>query len=137
MPQKKIPARYIGGHTVQLPAGLGPFYNIDGTRRTSLLLETGDTLMMPETEIIGQTYLFDPRGQTDPLHLGAGKRVLPEHVGLDDRELSLLGYEFHQGRPDFEPVVEAEPTQAPANVAFVAPLSSEIAPPNAAPSIGG
>ncbi len=121
-----VKARYIGQHVVQLPPSVRRYYNIAGTRRTKLTLEQGDTLMMPAQEILGQSLLFDPKAQRPPLYLGTGKRVLPEHAGLDDDALSLLGYEHHQGRPDFELVAD---DAARASNAAPAAADTPLAPP--------
>jgi hypothetical protein len=100
-----VPARYIGTNRVHRNVLQGPGYDGLGQRRTTLTIEQGDVLMMPEREILGQTYLFDPRNVDPPLDLGAGKRVKPEHATLEAEELEILGYQFHEGRPDFELVV--------------------------------
>jgi len=113
-----VPARYVGDNLLQLQPGR--YYNADGTRRDGNIVSHGDILMMPEQEIIGQTILFDPKAVRDPLYLGTGHRVLPEHQGLDGRTLSLLGYEHHEGRSDFE-LVQGEP--APAEKASPEPAS--------------
>jgi hypothetical protein len=99
-----VPARYVGDNLLQLP---GRYYNPDGSIRTSNIISHGDILMLPEQEILGQTILFDPKAVRDPLYLGTGHRVLPEHQGLDKRTLTLLGYEHHEGRSDFELVQDA------------------------------
>ncbi len=116
-----VPARYVGHHPINLVAGL--YFNVDGTRRTSLAVSTGDEMMMPEREILGQTYLFDPTGNAPPLDLGVGRRVLPEHVGLSDESLALLGYEFHVGRSDWVPIT-AQSAQAPAPIVEAEPLAT-------------
>lgn len=103
-----VPARYIGQHATNLVRGVRRYYNIDGTLRTKHTLEAGETLMMPAQEILGQTLLFDPHNVRPPKNLGIGKRVLPEDAEKSERELSLLGYEFHQGRSDFEPMSDAD-----------------------------
>jgi hypothetical protein len=104
-----VPARYIGTNRIHRNKLQGPGLDGTGRRRTSLLVEQGDILMMPAREILGQSYLFDPRGVNAPLDLGVGRRVLPEHAQLSERDLALSGYEFHSGRPDFELVVIEEP----------------------------
>ena len=104
-----VPARYVGDNLLQLHPGR--YYNPDGSIRTSNIVSHGDILMMPEQEIIGQTILFDPKAVRDPLYLGTGHRVLPEHQGLDGRTLALLGYEFHEGRSDFELVKDEPPAE--------------------------
>lgn len=93
-----IPARYIGAQAVTL---MQPARNIDGTPRQSMTLSYGDEFLAQDTEVLGATYLLDPHGNKNPLFLGVGRVVLPEHANLDERELALLGYEFHQGRGDF------------------------------------
>lgn len=128
---KRVPARYIGHHAVNVVAALGPYYNADGTRRTSLIIETGDELLMPEREILGYTIRYIGESAFD---LGTGRRVAPEHADLGDIELSLLRYEFHQGRADFEPltaVVPALPDAAPAQVPDAVIAAANIAQPSA------
>src|SRR5579859_5550269 len=126
---KLIPARYIGHHAARLAQRLA--FNIDGSRRTSSLLESGDTLLMPEREVLGFTLLHDPHMVYDPLDLGVGKRVLPEHKDLNAEELAALGYEFHQGRTDFVPLeVEGsiEPSTPADEVAHELPIETSEAP---------
>lgn len=128
----KVPARYIGHHAVSLNPGMGPYYHPDGTRRTEMLLSTGDELLMEESEVLGQSYLFDPKGQRDPLYLGVGRVVLPEHKDLDAQTLAERGYEFHAGRPDMEVILPPhEQTLHAAAEAFtqgVMPHSTEELP---------
>lgn len=102
-----VPARYIGSNKIHRHKLQGPGYNADGTRRESLEIKQGDVLLMPAREILGQTLLFDPRGVEGPKDLGIGRRVKPEHVALSAEQLAVLGYEFHDGRSDFE-LVAAE-----------------------------
>lgn len=97
--RRKIPARYLG------PGGMlkgGPYYNADGSRRETNMLSRGDILLLDESEVRGHTYKREADGQF--LTLGAGKVVKPEHQGCTPEALDALGYEFHAGRPDFEPV---------------------------------
>lgn len=118
-----IPARYLGNHAARLTGRL--YFNVDGSRRQSALLESGDTLLMPEREILGFTLLHDPHQVNDPLDLGAGKRVLPEHAGMNPEQLAALGYEFHGGRTDFEPLeVEGsiEPSAPAGEIAHEPPV---------------
>lgn len=122
MPDK--PARYIGGHMVDL--GDTKHHNIDGTRKQEKHLEYGDTIMLPAEEIYGKTLLHDPHQQKPSLYLGLGKVVLPEHANLTDEERALLGYEHHLGRSDFiplEPLADSVPAPEPEPqaVAFVVP----------------
>lgn len=130
MPAKQeptfVPARYIGNTPVGLQDDKRDWRNIDGSKRTNLVLNNGDALMMPAEEIIGFTILEDPRQQRDPLHLGVGRVVLPEHVGKSREELDALGYLFNVGRSDFE-LIEAEggvlPPQPPPEAPPESPLS--------------
>lgn len=115
-----VAARYIGQHAANLVRGVRRYYNIDGTLRTKRTLEAGETLMMPAQEILGQTLLFDPHNVRPPKNLGTGRRVLPQDADKDERELSLLGYEFHGGRSDFEPMSDAD---------VAAELAKQTAPP--------
>ena len=101
---QNVAARYIGPAGLRLSNALGPYLDAHGQRRTNLYLTPGDTLMLPDVEVLGQTYLFDPKSINDPLWLGVGRVVLPEHATLSERELAVLGYEFHAGRSDFEPM---------------------------------
>lgn len=97
-----VPARYTADHLVSLPSHI-TFYNLDGTKRASKTLSKGDELMMPDREILGQSYLHTGDGQM--LILGAGRVVLPEHAMLSSDDLLASGYEFHDGRSDFELVI--------------------------------
>jgi hypothetical protein len=108
-PERFVQARYIGMNTIHRSKLQGSGYDGQGRRRTTLAIEQGDVLMMPEREILGQTLLFDPRGVNPPQDLGTGKRVKPEHAGFSAEDLAMCGYEFHSGRQDFEVVVSAEP----------------------------
>lgn len=114
MANKLVAARYIGHHAINLVAGLGPFFNADGTRRQSLTVEHGDILLMPEREILGQSFYRyeDTDGKPQLEDLGPGKRIKAEHASLSDEELLHLPqhgeYEFHLGRADFEYVSDAE-----------------------------
>lgn len=105
--ERLVPAKYIGGHAVELGPGL-IYYNIDGTRRRKRSLEHGDTLMMRDEDIFGKTVWHDPHHQLPSKSLGIGRCILPEHAGLSREELGLAGYEFSEGRGDFEPL-EAPP----------------------------
>lgn len=102
---QKIPARYTGAAGMRLSKTLGPYFDANGQRITNHFLEPGDTLMLPDTEVLGQSYLFDPQGKREPLWLGVGRVALPEDKDKDERALAILGYEFHTGRTDFEPLL--------------------------------
>jgi hypothetical protein len=108
MSVEKIAARYIGTHAVRLVASQGPYFDAFGKRLTNLSLSYGDTLMMPVAEVLGKTQLRDGDSLYD---LGPGKVVKPEHQNKDEAELAHFGYEFHQGRPDFEPYTPVEENQ--------------------------
>ncbi|HZU01520.1 MAG TPA: hypothetical protein VFA10_17765 [Ktedonobacteraceae bacterium] len=130
----KIPARYIGEHTLKLGSYGGPYYDGEGNLRDSLLLHTGDTLMMEEHEIRGDTYLFDPRGEAPTQFLGTGRVVKPEHAGLRDAELAQVGYQFCAGRPDFQEIVPGAPGSPRGGVsAYVAQNTAFVE--NAAPAL--
>lgn len=101
----KVAARYVGEHEVQLFKHGGPYYDADGKRLEEMTLRKGDTLMINPQELHGMTWLIDPRLEKDPLQLGVGRVVLPEDQGKSAEELSAIGYQFHKGRQDFEPVV--------------------------------
>lgn len=112
MPKKEVkyvPARYIGQNQIMLHSGTGR--NADGSRRDTRAISSGDVIMMPEREIKGFTLKFDPQGNNPPEEFEeAGRRIKPEHLEFkdDERELSVRGYEFHQGRIDFEPLSPEE-----------------------------
>lgn len=104
----KIPARYVGGHDIVLSKFGGPYYDGDGKRLIDLVMHPGDTLMMEDEEVLGVSWLHDPRHEQDSQKVGVGKQVLEQHNGLKDHELREVGYQFHTGRSDFEPVIAAE-----------------------------
>ena len=123
----KVPARYIGPHPVVLGAFGGPYYDAAGRPLASLYLAYGDTLMMPEGEIRGETYIVTTQGAE---YLGTGKVVKEEHAGLSASTLADLGYQFHQGRPDFAEIVSElaaapEPEPEPAPEVEAAPFQEE------------
>jgi hypothetical protein len=101
-----IPARFLGPSSVRLRSRTEPYLDGDGNPRSSLVLYPGDTLMMPDVEVLGQTYKRNPiNPDADYVWLGPGHVVLPDHEGCTAVELRTLGYEFHLGRPDFEPII--------------------------------
>lgn len=114
MTVNKIPARYIGEHEVLLPYERGPYFDGNGhplqpsimnasTGEKVLGLHYGDTIMMPDVEVLGQTYLINQQ-TGKALHLGAGRKILKEHQGKSLEELVAMGYEFQEGRKDFAPL---------------------------------
>lgn len=105
---KRVPARYIGSTPLTLAKGQGTGLGITGRRRASRAISQGDVLLMPGREVLGYTQL---RQGDNLFDLGVGRRVKPEHAELDERELGLAGYTFHQGRPDFVALSEEEITQ--------------------------
>jgi hypothetical protein len=109
---QKIPVRYIG-HEVQLFKLGGLYFDGQGKPLEEYMLRHGDTLMMNAAEVLGQTFLTDPRNQSEPVWLGIGKVVLPEHQKLSNEDLIDIGYQFHGGRPDFEPIDVPSTEQAP------------------------
>lgn len=102
----QVPARYIGQHSVILSQFGGPYLDGDGFPLTNRTIHTGDTLMVGDEELYGVTWLIDPKLVKDPVRVGLGRKTLDEHVGMSEQELADLGYQFHQGRPDFEPYVK-------------------------------
>lgn len=118
-PIKKIPARYVGTHSVILQGGaVDPQGN-----RVGRILNYGTVILMPEREVRGQTFL---RSNDQFFDLGTGKVIRQEDQGKSEEELAMLGYEFHQGRTDFEPVEGEqqnvpEPPFVPAQVDLISP----------------
>lgn len=106
---RKIAARYIGQHEVVLSKLGGPYVDASGARLSERVLRPGDTLMVNEPEVLGETWLHDPRHIKPSENLGSGRVVKPEHQGLSDDELSVLGYQFHAGRSDFEVLKNTAP----------------------------
>lgn len=106
---KLIPARYIGEHEMTLSKYGGPYLGEDGKPRMDLHVHSGDVIMMNEDEVIGFTVLLDPRHVNDPQPLGPGRVVLDEHRDKSAAELAVIGYQFHEGRPDFEQVRAVAP----------------------------
>ncbi len=97
------PARYIGDNIIDLTmTGRKEWFNIDGSKRTVMSVSHGDTLMMPAHEILGQTFINLKGGRQ--LYLGPGRLVRKEDDGKAEEELKAIGYEWHDGRADFEPV---------------------------------
>lgn len=111
MPDKFAPARYIGNHVVDLQQTRRDWRNIDGSKRTEMVLTNGDTVMMPAEEVLGMTLWHDPQRQKRSIKVGIGRCVLKEDAGKTIEELKQIGYEFHQGRPDFEPLETEPPAQ--------------------------
>lgn len=108
-----IPCVYIGEHEVELNKYGGPYFDGAGQRLVDLKLRKGDTLMMPDEEVLGYTVLRDMSCNNDPVYIGVGRVVLPQDARLSDEELYAMGYQFHQGRPDFE---KLEPVKSTAKV---------------------
>lgn len=134
----KVPARYIGEHSILLSPHGRPYFDASGKPLQSLALRKGDTLYINEGEARGESWLHDPAPEKESLWLGTGKRVLPEHAGLSPEEHEALGYSWHQGRPDFEEITSdgkparqatqaADPSQVKALSAIAEPLLAEDA----------
>ena len=102
----KVPARYIGDSPRILKEADGRHLDGDGKPLSSYLITAGQTLMVPDTEVFGFTYKHDPRGVEASRFMGLGRVIAPEHTDLDPVQLRQQGYEFHEGRTDFEPLVE-------------------------------
>lgn len=119
----KIPVVYVGQIPLRLSADHGPYVDGQGNPLTSRDVKPGDTLMMDEEEATGVTYWHDPLGILPSEKLGAGRVVKAEHQGLDMAMLQNLGYDFHDGRPDFEPYVPGDQVKkATPPAATAAPL---------------
>lgn len=106
-----VPAKYIGPHAVKLRDSNG--LDASGKPRPTAIIEPGDILLMPAEEVLGQSYLFDPHHIHEPLFLGVGKVIFEEHEQMTDEERAALGYEHHEGRADFEPLVSVPFTIIP------------------------
>jgi hypothetical protein len=149
----RIAARYIGTSPVFLmPRPGDPYLDANGAplqpRETpfsgnkGLFIAAGESLMLEEAEVLGQTLLYDAHGNNNPVTLGVGCCLLPQHQGQDWHTLSgvpftydgtapgvlmpagMVAYEFHEGRPDFAPF-----TPDPRAFDYVAPVASTQAPP--------
>ena len=105
-----VPARYLG-YPVVLKEGQGRLYDGDGKPLASNLLVAGMTLLIPDTELYGMTYKRSTRQGDDRTYLGPGRIIAPEDEQRSDEELAMLGYEFHEGRSDFEPYTPADGNQ--------------------------
>jgi hypothetical protein len=134
----KVPARYIGEHSILLSPLGKPYFDAQGKPLQSLVLRKGDTLYINEGEARGESWLHDPAREKDSLWLGTGKRVKEEHKDLSEEEHIALGYEWHGGRRDFieitsdgKPVKQstqaADPSQIKDLSAIAEPLLAEDA----------
>lgn len=104
-PKNLVPAKYIGNHAVELGEGTIT-YHTDGSRRRSNTIEVGDELLMRDEDVYGKTLWHDPRHEKPSIFVGLGKRVMDEdHLKMSHEELGRFGYEFHQKRDDFEPLL--------------------------------
>lgn len=144
MPQRKpslAPARYVGHEPVRLLPRPGGYLDGDGRLRTgadALLLKPGETLMLPEPELRGQTFLTDPTGlAAEAEWLGVGFTPLPEHAGLTRVDLiglrfpargGIRQYEFHDGRSDFQEVDAPWPPVSEEGAAMPSDTSSADVP---------
>ncbi|HUY79738.1 MAG TPA: hypothetical protein VMV29_23400 [Ktedonobacterales bacterium] len=134
-----VAARYIGDYPVVLSRQHGPVYAPDtvdadgtivpGVRIDGTLIGKGDQVMMPAAEVLGQTYWHDPQRQQPSLSIGVGAVVRPEHAGLSRAQLMAIGYDFHEGRRDFEAVVAA-PAAPQATSQAAQPLDDSVALPD-------
>ncbi len=93
-----IAARYIGTEDVTLPDNVN-YLDGNGNPFTKSILQNGDTLMMNDFDILGQTLLKDSTGNVQVL--GLGRVILPADQGLSDDALAAKGYLFSNGRTDF------------------------------------
>jgi hypothetical protein len=106
----KVPVRYTGAHVVRLRQVDGPQRDANNVPLESLLVPKDQTLQMSAIEVYGTTYLFDPRGEKPTEWLGLGRVVLDKHheYATSPVDLERIGYEFHEGRSDVEPLVSLE-----------------------------
>jgi hypothetical protein len=134
----KVPARYIGEHSILLSPLGRPYFDAQGKPLQSLVLRKGDTLYINEGEARGESWLHDPAREKESLWLGTGKCVKEEHKDLSEDEWEILGYDHQKGRSDFieitpdgKPVKQstqaADPAQIKALSAIAAPLLAEDA----------
>lgn len=115
-----IPARYIGDYPVHLSsehgkrhgARLAEGHTTYDHRIDGKVISKGDIVLMPAEDVLGQTFWHDPAHNQPSLRIGVGHVIMPQHAvnpvanaPYSREELQALGYEFHMGRPDFEPVV--------------------------------
>ncbi len=97
----------MGEHVVILSDMHGPYYDAAGKRRATNRLSPGETLMIYEQELRGQTFVL---GEDGAEWLGCGRVVKPEHRDKSDEELlGVLGYQFHAPRSDFAEIESAPP----------------------------
>lgn len=122
IPVKKVPARYIGTTPFELSPNGRPYFDGDGQPLKSLELHSGDVVMWEAHNVLGQTHLRQ-KASGKRWFLGYGHVVLPEHQHLSADELSVLGYEFDEGRPDLEPVHPPAPEPQPVEVSADEPPS--------------
>ena len=84
-----VAARYIGNHPVSFPSGRR-FVDPRGATISSGTIYFGDEIMMPEVEILGQSFFREPSG--DLIYLGPGKTVKSEHADFTLEQLINMGY---------------------------------------------
>lgn len=114
-----IPARYIGAFPVRISPDQGKVLNLKGERMRGKLIGYGDVILLPDTEVLGQTYWHDPHHHLKSQFIGPGAVVKGEHAGFTRGQLLALGYDFHSGRADFEPYVPDDPD---------VPVGADVAP---------
>jgi hypothetical protein len=124
-----VAARYIGDYPVVLSRQHGPIHDDQGARIDGMVIGKGDVVLMPAAEVLGQTYWHDPHHQAPSLYIGVGAVVRPEHAGLNRAELQAIGYDFHEGRSDFEAVNAAPAAPQPAQSA-AQPMADSVALPD-------
>lgn len=127
---KLVAARYIGDYPVLLSRQHGPIHNDAGERIDGTLIGKGDIVLLPAAEVLGQTYWHDPRHHLPSLYIGVGAVVRPEHAGMKRAELQAIGYDFHEGRSDFE-AVNVAPAQPQATQSAPQPMAESVTLPDA------
>jgi hypothetical protein len=127
----KVPARYVGETPIVLSPVGRPYFDANGKPLKSLALRTGGTLYVNEGEARGESWWHDPRRVEDSVRVGTGKVIMEKHEDVPADQLEQIGYEWHQGRSDFEEILPEGQTEIPTQVVAnsqVSTLSMIIAP---------
>lgn len=113
IPDGMAPARYKG-----LGAGLQQgvkHRNADGTlrkdtkdKKQALSLEPGDEMLWRDEDVYGKTLWHDPNQTLRSKYVGLGRCKMKGDEEKAAKELIEMGYEFHDPRPDLEPIIPLE-----------------------------